>query len=132
MKNAADNAGVRLDKWLWAARFFKTRALATAAVKGGKVHLDGRRTKPSHPVGIGDRYQIRRAFERYEIVVTGLADRRGPAAEAALLYEETETSIARRAAEADRRRLAQLARPRSDSKPDKKQRRQIRRFVQKP
>jgi ribosome-associated heat shock protein Hsp15 len=130
--SAADKSGVRLDKWLWAARFFKTRALATAAVKGGKVHLSGQRARPSRLVGIGDRYEIRRAFERYEIVVTGLADRRGPAAEAALLYEETESSIARRTEEAEKRRLARLQRPRPDSKPDKKQRRQIRRFIQKP
>ncbi|HKJ54042.1 MAG TPA: S4 domain-containing protein [Gammaproteobacteria bacterium] len=130
--SGAGETRVRLDKWLWAARFFKTRALATTAVNGGKVHMSGQRIKPSRPVGIDDCYEIRRAYERYEIVVTGLAERRGSAAEAALLYRETEASISRRAEEAEKRRLAQLQRPRPDSRPDKKQRRQIRRFIQKP
>jgi ribosome-associated heat shock protein Hsp15 len=128
----AGETWVRLDKWLWAARFFKTRALATTAVNGGKVHMSGQRIKPSRPVGIDDCYEIRRAHERYEIVVTGLAGRRGSADEAALLYRETEASIARRAEEAEKRRLAQLQRPRTESRPDKKQRRQIRRFIHKP
>ena len=126
--SGAGETRVRLDKWLWAARFFKTRALATIAVNGGKVHMSGQRIKPSRPVGIDDRYEIRRAYERYEIVVTGLAERRG----SALLYRETEASIARRAEEAEKRRLAQMQRPRAESRPDKKQRRQIRRFIQKP
>jgi len=130
--SGADETGVRLDKWLWAARFFKTRALATAAVKGGKVHMSGQRIKPSRMVGVGDCYEIRRAYERYEIVVTGLAGRRGSAADAVLLYRETGASIARRAEEAEKRRLARMQRPRPESRPDKKQRRQIRRFIQKP
>jgi ribosome-associated heat shock protein Hsp15 len=130
--SGARETRVRLDKWLWAARFFKTRALATTAVNGGKVHMSGQRVKPSRPVGIDDCYEIRRAYERYEIVVTGLAARRGSAADAALLYRETEASIARRAEEAEKRRLAQMQRPRTDARPDKKQRRQIRRFIQKP
>jgi ribosome-associated heat shock protein Hsp15 len=123
---------VRLDKWLWAARFFRTRALATAAVNGGKVHHSGQRARPSRPVRPGDSYQIQRGHERYEIVVTAISGRRGPASEAALLYRETEDSIARRADEAEKRRLARLQRPQSESRPDKKQRRQIRRFIQKP
>jgi len=123
---------LRLDKWLWAARFFKTRALATTAVNGGKVQLSGQRARPSRPVRVGDCYQIQRGYERYEIVVTALAGRRGPASEAARLYRETEDSIARRAAEAEKRRLAQLQHPRTAARPDKKQRRQIRRFIQKP
>jgi len=129
--NDAGDARVRLDKWLWAARFFKTRVLATAAANGGKVRQSGQRARASRPVGIGDVYEIQRGYERYEIVVTALASRRGPASEAALLYRETDDSIARRADEAEKRRLAQLQRPRSESRPDKKQRRQIRRFIQK-
>lgn len=125
-------ATVRLDKWLWAARFFKTRALATTAVNGGKVHQSGQRVRPSRPVKVGDSYEIRRGFEHYEIVVTAVEGRRGPASEAAKLYRETEDSIARRAGEAEKRRLAQLQRPQTASRPDKKQRRQIRRFIQKP
>ena len=130
--SAADASTVRLDKWLWAARFFKTRALAATAVNGGKVRQSGQRARPSRPVRIGDSYEIQRGFERYEIIVTALSARRGPASEAALLYRETEDSIERRAADAEKRRLAQMQRPRSPTRPDKKQRRQIRRFIQKP
>ena len=120
---------LRLDKWLWAARFFKTRALASEAVTGGKVHLQGQRIKPSRAVKIGDRYEVQRGFERFEIVVTGLAERRGSASDAALLYRETEDSVAKREIEADKRKLAALQRPRSTTRPDKKQRRKIRQFT---
>ncbi len=123
---------VRLDKWLWAARFFKTRALAAAAVKGGKVHLAGQRIKPSRTVRIGDIYQVQRGFERWEIRVTEIAARRGSAVEAGRLYRETEGSAERRAGEAEQRRLASLQRPRPTTKPNKQQRRKIRRFIQKP
>jgi ribosome-associated heat shock protein Hsp15 len=123
---------VRLDKWLWAARFFKTRALASAAVGGGKVHLDGSRVKPSRAVKVDDVFEIRRGYESFEVVVTGLSARRGSASDAQLLYRETDASVARRRDEAEKRRLAQMQRPRAESRPDKKQRRQIRRFIQKP
>ena len=123
---------VRLDKWLWAARFFKTRAVAAAAASGGKVHSNGQAVKPSRPVREGDAFEIRRGFELFEITVTGLSEQRGPASSAALLYRETADSEARRRQEAEQRRLANLARPRSEGRPDKKQRRQIRRFIEKP
>ncbi len=126
---AANDDRVRLDKWLWAARFYKTRALAGDAVSGGKVHLQGHRVKPSRAVKLDDRYEIQRGFERFEIIVTGLAERRGTAADAAKLYRETDASEGRRAQEAEKRRLAALARPRSERRPDKKQRRQIHRFT---
>ena len=125
---APDDSRVRLDKWLWAARFYKTRALAAAAVNGGKVHLRGQRIKASRAVKLDDCYELRRGYEDFEIIVTGISARRGSAAAAASLYRETERSIARRAVEAEKRKLANLQRPRSDSRPDKKQRRQIRRF----
>ena len=128
---SASQSGVRLDKWLWAARFFKTRALAAAAVSGGKVQFAGQRIKPARNVRIGDLYQIRRGFESLEILVTGLSGRRGSAADAQLLYRETDASAVRRAAEADQRRLAALQRPRPESKPNKQQRRRIRRFIRK-
>jgi ribosome-associated heat shock protein Hsp15 len=120
---------VRLDKWLWAARFFKTRALAGAAVTGGKVHLAGQRIKPSRSVKIDDCYEIRRGYERYQIIVTDLSERRGSAACAQNLYRETESSIEQRGREAEKRRLAMMQRPRSSSRPDKKQRRKIRQFL---
>ena len=80
---------VRIDKWLWAARFFKTRALATEAVNGGKVHLNGHRIKASRDVKVNDIYDIQRGFERYQIVVQELSERRGPAKIAQTLYRET-------------------------------------------
>lgn len=125
-------AGTRLDKWLWAARFFKTRALAGAAVTGGKVHLQGQRVKPARNVRIGDCYEIRRGYELFEVVVTALGDRRGSASDALLMYRETEASVERRNAEAEKRKLALLQRPRTQGRPDKKQRRKIRRFIEKP
>ncbi len=120
---------VRLDKWLWAARFFKTRALASSAVSGGKVHLQGQRIKPARWVKLGDRYEVQRGYERLEIVVTGLSDRRGSATQAQALYTETEESLERREIEAEKRRLAALQRPYSPARPDKKQRRKIRQFT---
>lgn len=122
-------AKVRLDKWLWAARFFKTRALAGEAVSGGKVHLGGHRIKPSRTVKLNDCFEIRRGFELFEVVVTAVSDRRGSAQEAQSLYRETEASVAKRDAEAEKRKLAALARPRTEGRPDKKQRRQIHRFT---
>ena len=125
----ADDKKVRLDKWLWAARFFKTRALAGEAVNGGKVHLQGHRIKPSRSVKIDVCFEIQRGYERFEIIVTAISDRRGSASEAQTLYRETEASVVRRAAEAEKRKLAMLARPRSSTRPDKKQRRKIHRFI---
>ena len=123
---------VRLDKWLWAARFFKTRGLASTAIGNGKVRQGGGRVKPSRAVKINDVFEVQRGFERFEIIVTGLSARRGPAKDAQLLYRETEASIKRRNDEAEQRKLAQLQRPRSEKRPDKKQRRQIRQFIEKP
>lgn len=119
----------RLDKWLWAARFFKTRALATTAVNGGKVHLNGQRVKPSRPVKLQDCYQIHRGNERFEIIVTGLSSRRGSASVAQTLYEETEASQLQRQSDTENRKLAALQRPQSDYKPNKQERRKIRQFT---
>ncbi|MDJ0779693.1 MAG: S4 domain-containing protein [Gammaproteobacteria bacterium] len=126
--SAADALRVRLDRWLWAARFFKTRALASAAVSGGKVHLAGQRVKPARAVRLGDNYEVQRGFERLEIIVTGLASRRGSASDAQQLYRETEASAERRQQEREQRRLAALSRPRGEGRPSKRQRRQIHRF----
>ena len=120
--------GVRIDKWLWAARFYKTRAMASDAVKGGKVHLDGQRIKASRGVKIGDQYEVHRGYDRLQVIVDQLAERRGSATVAQTLYHETELSIQRREKEAGQRELARMQRPISDQKPNKKERRQIRSF----
>jgi ribosome-associated heat shock protein Hsp15 len=122
---------VRLDKWLWAARFFKTRVLASQAVTGGKVHLSGNRIKPSRKVKLDDCFEVQRGYERFEVIVTGLSERRGSATDAQGLYRETDDSVARRVAEAEKRKLAMMQRPQTSSRPDKKQRRKIRQFNEK-
>ncbi|MBD3619221.1 MAG: RNA-binding protein [Chromatiales bacterium] len=119
-------AELRLDKWLWAARFFKTRAAATAAIGGGKVHVNGQRVKPARTVRPGDRLEILRGEERYEVVVEALNDQRRPAAEAAGLYEETPESLAKREALAETRRLDRLARVETGGRPSKRDRRRLR------
>ena len=97
MTNANDHpASIRVDKWLWAARFFKSRGLAAEAVAGGLVHLNGARTKPAKPVRVGDELTVRRGTDQAVVVVRSLAERRGSATQAARLYEETEASRRRR------------------------------------
>ena len=125
-----DGQRIRLDKWLWAARIFKTRALATVAVNGGQVHVDGSRAKPAHAVRVGEILAVSRGRERLEIVVRGLADKRGPASAAQALYTETVESIARRSAQAELRRSRAALNPAPAKRPDKKSRRQIIKFTQ--
>lgn len=96
---------VRIDKWLWAARFFKTRSMATDAVDGGKVRLNGERIKPARSVKIGDTLDIDNGSTEWEVVVRGLADKRGSATIAQTLYSETEQSIARRQQKAEQRKF---------------------------
>lgn len=127
---AAPAAGLRIDKWLWAARFFKTRALATEAVSGGKVHVNGERCKPARRVHPGDRLTIHRGQQTWEIDVRAVNDQRRPATEARELYTETPESEARREAESKRRRAERAVADAAPSgRPDKRQRRQIRRFI---
>jgi len=121
-------AKLRLDKWLWAARFFKTRSLAKAAIEGGKVHLAGQRVKVSREITVGDRLQIRQGWDLREVVVLALSDQRRGAPVARDLYRETDESIARREAEAAARRAAGGMVERPAQRPSKKQRRQIHRF----
>jgi len=121
---------VRIDKWLWAARFFKTRNLAKQAIDGGKVHIDGQRVKASKELTLGLTLHIRQGFDEREVVVTGLSEQRRGAPEAALLYEETPASITRREASTQQRKLASALQPVTDSRPTKKQRRQIHQFKQ--
>ena len=121
---------VRLDKWLWAARFFKTRALANEAVTGGKVHVGDQRCKPAHAVRVGEMLRIQRGPEEYRITVTALSDRRGPASAAALLYEETAASRQQREALREQRRLEHSPFPQPAGRPTKQDRRRIVRFTQ--
>jgi len=119
---------LRLDKWLWAARFFKTRSLATTAIDGGKVHYDGQRAKPAKEVQIGATLKITRGTEVLEVVVRGLSGQRRGATEAALLFAETEESLQRRAEITAGRRVEFGVRERGEGRPTKRQRRQIRSF----
>ena len=119
---------LRLDKWLWAARFYKTRSLAKAAIEGGKVHLGGQRVKVSKEISVGDRLQIRQGWDEKVIVVLALSDQRRGAPEAQQLYEETADSVARRESEAAARKAAGGMIDRPARRPSKKQRRQIHRF----
>lgn len=119
---------MRLDKWLWAARFFKTRTLATDAITGGKVQLNGTRVKASREVKTADRLEISNGENRWEVTVKDLSDKRGPAPEARLLYEESAESISTRESQRENRKL--VIDPAADlhGRPTKRDRRQIRRF----
>lgn len=113
--------GVRLDKWLWAARFYKTRRLAADAVLGGRVHVGDARAKPSREVRLGETVEVTQGPRRRTVVVTGLSDKRGPAGAAQTLYEETAESIAR----GEQRRLERQAAPRPAGRPSKVDRRRL-------
>lgn len=103
---------VRVDKWLWAARFFKTRSLAKAAIEGGKVQLAGQRVKVAREISIGDQLRIRQGYDERDVTVIALSDQRGPAKIAQTLYEETQASIDRRQRAAEARKAAgAMARP---------------------
>jgi ribosome-associated heat shock protein Hsp15 len=123
-----DNSSTRLDKWLWAARFYRTRTIAKQMIDGGKVFYNGQRTKSGKAVAIGDIIKIRQGFEEKEIAIIALADKRRDAAFAQTLYKESENSIATREKNALARKQGILLSPASDTKPDKKQRRKLREF----
>jgi ribosome-associated heat shock protein Hsp15 len=119
---------MRLDKWLWAARLFKSRSLAKAAIEGGKVHLEGQRVKVSKEIAVGDTLRVRQGWDEKTIVVRQLCEQRRGAPQARLLYEETAQSAEKRAAAAEARKAAGGLRGRPEQRPTKKQRRQIHRF----
>lgn len=125
------DGSIRLDKWLWAARFFKTRPLATQAVSGGKVHLNGNRVKPGKAVTIGDKLNIQQGAHAFKVSVLGINDKRRPAREACLLYEESETSITAREKLAEMRRLASMGTQSPERRPNKHERGKIIRFKRK-
>jgi ribosome-associated heat shock protein Hsp15 len=124
----AREEAVRLDKWLWAARFFKTRSLATEAVNGGKVELNGLRPKPSKEVKMGDQLRVRLGPFVHAITIRGLAERRGPASLAAQLYEESPDSIAARERLREQHRLAPSTQYEEGGRPTKKDRRTLSAF----
>jgi ribosome-associated heat shock protein Hsp15 len=117
---------VRIDKWLWAARFYKSRSLAAEAVNGGRAQLNGARVKPSREVGAGDELEVTIGQTRRVVIVRGVSDRRGPAKAAALLYDETPESVAARELAAEQRRL-QSPPPGADlgMRPTKRDRRRL-------
>jgi ribosome-associated heat shock protein Hsp15 len=121
---------LRLDKWLWAARFFKTRSLAKHAIEGGKVQWQGQRAKVSKEISAGDCLSIRQGWDTKEVTVLALSNQRRGATEASLLYEETADSIELRAKSAAARKAAGGMLHKPERRPTKKQRRQIHRFKQ--
>jgi len=121
---------LRLDKWLWAARFFKTRQLAVEAINGGKVHLNGQRGKPGKEVQVGTRLRIHKGSLEWDIEVVGINKQRRPAAEARLLYREDEASKARREQLIEEQRLLKANEPQPARRPSKRDRRMIHRFTQ--
>ena len=119
---------IRLDKWLWAARFFKTRALAKGAIEGGKVHYEGQRCKVSKTVDVGAKLTIRQGFDEKIVMIKALSEQRRGAPEARLLYEETPESIKARMDKAEYRKVVKASQAAPDHKPNKKERRDMRRF----
>mgnify|MGYP002624250046 CR=1 FL=1 len=116
---------IRIDKWLWAARFYKTRSLAKTMIETGKVQYNGQRVKTSRSVEVGAEITLRQGFDLKTVVVLGLSEERRCFAEASKLYQETPESIARREKDAEARRINAYFSPRPDEKPDKKQRREL-------
>ncbi|RUO23625.1 heat-shock protein [Aliidiomarina iranensis] len=124
----SDSVAVRLDKWLWAARFFKTRGLARTAVQAGKVTYNGQRSKPAKPVELGAELVVPRGHDKVEVIVRAISEQRRNATEAQKLYEETAESIRKREANAEARKLNQMYNPHPDHRPDKKERRELIKF----
>jgi len=123
-----NSEGVRLDKWLWAARFYKTRSLARDMIEGGKVHYNGQRSKPSKLVELEAELTLRQGNDERTVIVTALSDKRGPAEVAQQLYSETAASIEKREKVALARKMNALTMPHPDRRPDKKERRDLLKF----
>lgn len=127
-----ENDPVRLDKWLWAARFYKTRSLATEAIRGGKVHLNGQRVKPSHHAEIGFSVRIKKDSIEQTVIIKALSAKRGPAKVAQTLYEETRESMELREKQTRERKAMYAGMPQhAQKRPTKKERRKIIQFKQK-
>lgn len=126
--NVSIGGSLRIDRWLFAVRLYKSRSLAAAAVSGGKVHVNGERVKPAHAVRPGDRISLVRGAVDFECEVTALPGRRGPHREAVMCYRESPESIARGAAFAERMRLSGAFAPRPQGRPNKHERHLLRRM----
>jgi len=126
--NEGGGLSLRIDRWLWCTRLFKSRSLAAESVAGGKVHINGRRVKPAHPVRVGDRIAITRPGFEFECEVLQLPDRRGSAPMAQACYAETDAARAAREKFSEQARLAATFAPRSAERPDKHSRRELRRL----
>ena len=124
-QKTSSDSKIRLDKWLWAARFYKTRSIAKDMIEGGKVHYEGQRVKASREVAIGASIRLRQGFDEKTVLVKALSDKRSNATAAAELYEETEESQDKRELQAAQRKSLGAAAPGSDGRPNKKERRQI-------
>jgi len=129
MHDDEDHGEIRLDKWLWAARFFKTRLLAEVAIRGGKIDIRGERAKANRIVHLGDRLNIRRGPYEWTIIVKEASRLRGPAPQAQLLYEETEESVRKREATIARMKLERAAGFDAPGRPSKRDRREIAKFT---
>lgn len=121
---------VRLDRWLWAARFFKSRAMAKSAVEGGKVEIDGQRAKPAKEIAVGQRILVRRGEELFDVEVIALADKRGSASIAVTLYAETTASQEQRAADVARRKMERAGLKVPEKRPEKRARRALAKMKQ--
>jgi ribosome-associated heat shock protein Hsp15 len=130
MGRADQDEPVRIDKWLWATRFFKTRGVAREAISGGKVHLNGQRVKPGRNLSVGDQLSVQRGQDEYLIEVLELSSRRGPAVVAQSLYQESEESRLKREKMAEQRKLEREEHAGRERRPDKRQRRRLVRFKQ--
>lgn len=128
MKHDNDDNAVRLDKWLWAARFYKTRSIAKAMIEGGKVHYNGQRAKTSKLVEVGAVIKLRQGNDEKEVEVLALSDQRRGATEAQKLYQETEKSVVEREKLAFARKANALSMPHPDRRPNKKERRDLIKF----
>lgn len=128
MANQTEETVIRLDKWLWAARFYKTRALAREMIDGGKVHYNGQRAKPSKQVEIGAEIRLRQGNDEKTIIVNALSIQRRGASEAQQLYTETNESVTKRENISQARKLNALTMPHPERRPDKKERRNLIKF----
>ncbi len=130
--DGADDGRIRFDKWLWAARFYKTRSLCVQAIDAGQARVNGERAKPARAMRVGEAVSVRKSGIVCEVLVTALSDRRGGAADAAKLYRETEASAAARERVLQERRAAEASQPRFPGRPTKRQRRKLEDFLNEP